>query len=204
MDSLDYSFKTDLYNEYFPKLEDLLKEYHNDKKNITVGNRINLSADGSRLKSMTLGIRGAPGLASKRKDKSLNPHLTLHTQTPKGFEIYKLIYTIISLVFPNFEFNSIIVNYNSNFKIHKDIKNIYEDSVIFTIGDHEDGKLIIYDDNKIEIDKLYIDKYPIKFAGKSIFHSTEKFTGTRYCIVAYQTKPKYHFCPFEKEIHKLD
>ena len=203
MNQLEQEYKANLYNQLFPTLQKMLKDYHNDSSKISVGNRLNLSADGSRLKSLTLGVRG-PAFLSIRKDKTLSPHLTLHTQTPMGFNIYKQIYTIIGLVFPTFEFNSIIVNYNSNFLIHKDKKNIYENSVMFTIGDHEGGKIIIYDDDKIELDRLYIDKYPIKFAGKSTYHSTEPFTGTRYCIVAYQTKPKYHFDPFLRESYLID
>ena len=200
MNDLSYNLKTQLYNHYFLELDDLLEKYHNDKSNITVGNRINLSQDGSRLKSLTLGVRGQPGLAANRKNKSLNPHLTLHTQTAEGFEIYKLIYTIIGMVYPSFQFNSVIVNYNSNFLMHKDLKNINDDSVIFTLGQHTDGGLHLYDDDKNLIETKYIWKYPTKFAGKTTYHSTEKFYGDRWCIVAYQTKPLYHFCPFRKEL----
>ena len=203
MEDLSYELKTQLYNHYFIELENLLKEYHNDQTKITVGNRINLSKDGKRLKSLTLGIRG-PFFLSIRKDKTLNPHLTKHTQTPIGHEIYKLIYTIIGMVFPDFQFNSIIVNFNSNFKIHKDERNVNKDSVMFTVGDHDGGGLEIYDDNKDYVETKYIDKYPIRFKGKSTYHSTEEFTGTRYCIVAYQTKPKLHYDPYEKEIYTLD
>ena len=174
MDDLEYELKTQLYNHYFIELENLLKDYHNDQTKITVGNRINLSKDGRRLKSLTLGIRG-PFFLSIRKDKTLNPHLTKHTQTPIGHEIYKLIYTIIGMVFPDFQFNSIIVNFNSNFKIHKN-----------------------------HLETIYIDKYPIRFGGKTTYHSTEPFTGTRYCIVAYQTRPKLHYDPYEKEIYTLN
>ena len=130
MEDLEYDLKTQLYNKYFIELEELLEEYHNEKTKITVGNRLNLSADGSRLKSLCLGVRG-PFFLAIRKDKTLNPHLTKHTQTPKGFEIYKLIYTIIGMIFPDFEYNSIIVNFNSNFIIHKDTRNVNPDSVIF-------------------------------------------------------------------------
>ena len=202
MNELEYNLKTQLYNEYFPKLEELLLEYHNKKTKITVGNRLNLSADGSRLKSLCLGVRG-PFFLAIRKDKTLNPHLTKHTQTEKGHEIYKLIYTIIGMVFPDFQFNSIIVNFNSNFLIHKDSKNVNTDSVMFTVGYHEGGGLHLYNDEKELIETKYIDKYPIRFSGKTTYHSTEEFTGTRYCIVAYQTAPKYHYDPFEKEIYKL-
>ena len=79
MNDLAYNLKTQLYNEYFIELEELLEEYHNKKTKISVGNRIGLSKDGSRLKSLVLGVRG-PAFANKRKNKTLNPHLTLHTQ----------------------------------------------------------------------------------------------------------------------------
>tara|TARA_R110000787_G_scaffold72099_1_gene160581 strand:+ start:37 stop:645 length:609 start_codon:yes stop_codon:yes gene_type:complete len=202
MDDLDLDLKRQLYNEYFIELEELLEDYHNEKTKITVGNRLNLSADGSRLKSLCLGVRG-PFFLAIRKDKTLNPHLTKHTQTPKGAEIYKLLYTIIGMIFPDFQFNSIIVNFNSNFIIHKDERNVNPDSVIFTVGDHKNGGLDIYDDNKEWVETKYIKKYPIRFAGKTTYHSTEPFTGTRYCIVAYQTAPKFHYDPFEREIYTL-
>tara|TARA_R110000803_G_scaffold63077_3_gene123632 strand:- start:1507 stop:2130 length:624 start_codon:yes stop_codon:yes gene_type:complete len=183
---------------YFKKLEKLLVKYHNEETKITVGNRINLSSDGTRLKSLTLGVRGAPGLASKRKDKSLNPNLTKHTQTKVGFKIYKLIYEIVSMTYPAFEFNSIIVNFNSKFLIHKDLKNVNDDSVIFSLGQHTDGGLNIFNDNKELIETKYIWHHPTKFDGKTTYHSTEDFSGDRYCIVAYQTKPKFHLCPYRK------
>ena len=130
--------------------------------------------------------------------------MTAHTQTKMGHDIYKLIYTIIGMIFPSFVFNSVIINYDSNFLMHKDERNMNEHSVMFTVGAHEGGGLHIYDDNEELIDTLYIDKHPIKFAGKSTYHSTEPFTGTRYCIVAYQTKPKFHYDPFEREIYSVE
>ena len=87
MDDLDLDLKRQLYNEYFIELEELLEDYHNEKTKITVGNRLNLSADGSRLKSLCLGVRG-PFFLAIRKDKTLNPHLTKHTQTKTGHKIY--------------------------------------------------------------------------------------------------------------------
>ena len=69
MDDLDYDFKAQLHNNYFVELKKLLEEYHNKKTKISVGNRIGLSKDGSRLKSLTLGIRG-PFFLSIRKDKT--------------------------------------------------------------------------------------------------------------------------------------
>ena len=203
MDLISYDLKAQLHSIYFPRLEELLLEYHNDQTKITVGNRLNISANGKRLKSLCLGIRG-PLFLAIRKNKTLNPHLTAHTQTKMGHEIYKLIYTIIGMVFPSFQFNSIIVNYDSEFLIHKDERNMNEHSVMFTIGEHDGGGLHIYDDNQQLIDTLYIDHHPIKFPGKTTYHSTEPFIGTRYCIVAYQTKPKYHYDPFEREIYSIE
>tara|TARA_R110002110_G_scaffold81784_2_gene212640 strand:- start:50 stop:634 length:585 start_codon:yes stop_codon:yes gene_type:complete len=187
---------------FFTELEYLLKQYHNSSK-ISVGNRQCLSKDGSRLKSLTLGVRGAPGLASKRKDKTLSPHLTKHTQTETGHEIYKLLYTIIGLAHPSFEFNSIIVNFNSNFVKHKDKKNVNINSVIFSVGTHTGGGLEIYNDDDELIKILNIKRKPTLFAGKTTTHATEPFEGQRWCIVAYQTKPKFHYCPFEKQLHAL-
>ena len=50
------------------------------------------------------------------------------------------------------------------------------------------------------IETKYIWKYPTKFSGKTTYHSTENYYGDRWCIVAYQTKPPYHYCPFTKEL----
>lgn len=202
MDDLDYDFKAQLHNNYFVELKKLLEEYHNKKTKITVGNRIELSKDGSRLKSLVLGVRG-PYFLAIRKDKTLNPHLTLHTQTKTGHRIYELCYSIISMVYPRFDFNSIIINFNSMFTMHKDKKNLNNDSVIFSIGDHEGGGLEIFNDEKELIDTKYIKKYPTKFSGKTTYHATEEFTGDRWCIVAYQIKVPYHYDPYEKELISL-
>ncbi len=203
MDDLDYEMKTQLYNHYFTELEELLEAYHNEKTKISVGNRIGLSKDGSRLKSLVLGVRGS-AFANKRKDKTLNPHLTKHTHTAIGHRIYELCYTIISMVYPAFEFNSIIINFNSTFTMHKDKKNLHDDSVIFSLGQHEGGGLELYNDNKELIDTKYIWKTPTKFAGKKIYHATEDFGfGDRWAIVAYQIKTPYHYDPYEKELISL-
>ena len=203
MDDLDYDFKAQLHNNYFVELKKLLEEYHNKKTKISVGNRLELSKDGSRLKSLVLGVRG-PYFLAIRKDKTLNPHLTLHTQTKTGHRIYELCYSIISMVYPRFDFNSIIINFNSMFTMHKDKKNLHDDSVIFTVGQHEGGGLELYDDNKELIDTKYIWKYPTKFAGKKIYHATEDFgCGDRWCIVAYQIRAPYHYDPYEKELISL-
>ena len=189
--------------EYFNELEELLREYHNHHTKISVGNRIKLSQDGSRLKSLCLGVRGAPGLAIKRRDKTLCPHLTKHTQTEKGHAIYTLIYTMISFIYPDFQFNSIIVNFNSNFIKHKDKKNVNRDSVIFSVGNHTGGGLELYDDDDTLREIKHIYHNLTRFAGKTTTHATQPFDGERWCIVAYQTKPKYHYCPFEKQLHAL-
>ena len=199
MDNLTYEMKTQLYNHYFLELEELLNEYHNYKNKISVGNRIGLMKDGKRAKSLVLGVR-SPMFVHKRKDKSLNPHLTKHTQTPIGFKIYELCYTIISMVYPRFDFNQIIINFNSEFLIHKDSRNKDPDSVIFSVGNHEGGGLHIYDDDKNLKDTIRIWKNPIKFAGKKIYHSTQEYTGNRWCIVAYRIKTNKHYEPYEKKI----
>ena len=202
MDNLTREMKTQLYNNYFTELEELLEDYHNEETKISVGNRIGLSQDGSRLKSLVLGVRGS-SFASRRKDKTLNPHLTKHTHTEKGHRIYELCYTIISMVYPAFEFNSIIINFNSNFTMHKDSKNLHDDSVIFTLGQHTYGGLELFDDNKKLKDSIYIWKNPTKFSGKTTYHATEEFDGDRWAVVAYQIKAPYHYDPYEKELINL-
>ena len=77
MDDLDYDLKTQLYNEYFIELEELLEDYHNEKTKITVGNRLNLSADGSRLKSLCLGVRG-PFFLAIRKDQKAQRYISFY------------------------------------------------------------------------------------------------------------------------------
>lgn len=183
------------YNE----LEELLLNYHNDKTKISVGNRTTLIKNKKRPKSLVLGVRSLK-FVNARKDKSLNPHLTMHTQTDIGFKIYKLSYEIIKKSFPDFNFNQIIINYNTNFLIHKDSRNKDLDSVIFSVGNHKGGGLCLYDNDKNLIEIKYIKKNPIKFSGKITYHSTEPFEGIRYSVVAYMIKTNLHYNPYTKQI----
>jgi len=200
MEDLDNDLKNQLYNHYFVELETLLKVYHNRKTKISVGNRLNIIKDHKRPKSLVLGVR-SPFFLSARKDKTLNPHISKHTQTEIGHRIYELCYTIISMVYPNFDFNQIIINFNTDFLIHKDKKNKDPDSVIFSVGDHEGGGLNIYDDDKNLLGTTYIWKYPVKFSGKTTYHSTEDYTGNRWSVVAYRIKTNKHYDPYERELY---
>ena len=184
-------------------LLEMLQEYHNKKTKISVGNRTNIIKDRKRPKSLVLGVR-SPFFLAARKDKTLNPHLTKHTQTAKGFEIYKLIYKLIGLCYPDFEFNQIIINFNTEFIPHKDSKNKNNSSFMMTVGGFTGGRLKLFEDDTQESFELIdINEKPILFDGKNTFHSTEFYIGERYCIVAYQTKTPYHFDPFEKEVIDL-
>jgi len=205
MEDLDYDLKTQLYNHYFVELETLLKVYHNRKTKISVGNRLNIIKDHKRPKSLVLGVR-SPFFLSARKDKTLNPHISKHTQTEIGHRIYELCYTIISMVYPNFDFNQIIINFNTDFLIHKDSRNRDPDSVIFSVGDHDGGGLNIYDDDKNLIKTLDIWKNPTRFAGKTTYHSTEEIREdilgrkNRWSVVAYRIKTNKHYDPYEREL----
>ena len=184
------------------RVEKLISEYHNKKSRISVGNRLHKVLNHKRPKSLVLGVR-SPYFLSNRKDKTLHPKLTTHTHTEKGFEIYTLLYYIISKSYPSFEFNQIIVNYNTDFIIHKDFKNKNDNSVMFSLGNFTGGGLHIYDDDKKLVDTLHLYLKPTLFKGKHIYHSTEKFEGERYCVVAYQIKTNYRYDPFTKEVIKL-
>lgn len=203
MENLSSTLQKELKTYYFPKLHEMLKAYHNAKTKISVGNRINIIKDNKRPKSLILGVR-SPFFLAARKDKTLNPHLTKHTQLPGGFEIYKLIYEIIGMIYPEFEFNQIIINFNTIFKPHVDRSNKNEDSFMLGIGDYDYGRIKLFDDASLKTWKIVdIKNKPLLFSGKTTWHGTEHYTGDRYCIVAYQTKTKYHYDPFERQLHAL-
>ena len=190
----------------------LYEKLKNFKKYPTVGNRIKLSKSGKRLKSLLLGIRSEVG-AYNRLNKKLNPNIMENTITPEGNELYKLIDSIIKSKYPDFDFNQIIINKNSNFLIHKDKNNLNPESLIFAVGTYEKesgGGIALYNDldveynnntyrckeNKIPYNILQIKNNPTIFKGKEIYHSTQDFTGQRYCIVAYMNKIPLKYIPY--------
>lgn len=192
----------------------LYETLKNFKKYPTVGNRIKLSKSGKRLNSLLLGIRSEVG-AYNRLNKKLNPNIMENTITPEGNELYKLIDSIIKSKYPDFNFNQIIINKNSSFHIHKDKNNLNPESLIFAVGNYEEnlgGGIELYDDLAVECSNniyrckvnnkpyniLKIKNNPTIFKGKEIYHSTQDFTGDRYCIVAYRNKIPLKYIPYSK------
>ena len=190
----------------------LYEKLKNYPKYPSVGNRIKLSKSGKRLNSLLLGIRSKVG-AYYRKNKKLNPNIMEQTTTPEGNELYKIISTIIKNKYPDFNFNQIIINKNSNFLIHKDKNNLNPESLIFSVGNYEEdlgGGIELYADPDVECidnilrcikdrkpyDILHIKNNPIIFKGKEIYHSTQDFIGDRYCVVAYMNKIPLRYIPY--------
>lgn len=67
---------------------------------------------------------------------------------------------------------------------HKDKMNKSK-SVLFGLGDYEDGETIIYDDDDVPY-KYNINNTPIMFDGAKYYHEVLPFkNGTRYSIVSY-------------------
>jgi hypothetical protein len=93
------------------------------------------------------------------------------------------IYNECKKLFPNFEFESVIINKNFLCPPHKDTNNI-GDSIIVGLGDYTGGDLIIEDEPHCI---LYS---PLIFNGSENTHWTAPFLGDRYSVVLCKTKFK--------------
>lgn len=85
----------------------------------------------------------------------------------------------------DFRWNALTINKNFTCKIHKDSYFNKGQSLVFTLGNFTGGRLIIYDDDKQEIERIDVKDQPYIWNAYDVFHSTEEFTGTRYAVVAY-------------------
>jgi hypothetical protein len=109
--------------------------------------------------------------------------------TKNGDTIYHTINDCISKYCKknniDFRWNALTINKNFTCKIHKDSFFNKGKSLVFTLGDFTGGRLILYDDEKQEIERIDVKNQPYIWDAYDVYHSTEEFIGTRYCVVAY-------------------
>ena len=134
----------------------------------TSGNRKVLTHDQSRPSSMPCGMK-----------KELSGLYGLPAFDKQNPEIYPVIRDFINKYAPDFDFNSGYINKNVQMIPHKD-KNNVDTSLIFGLGDYEQGRLFV------EGKGIDIKWKLIEFDGKREEHWTEFFTGDRYSVVIYK------------------
>jgi len=104
---------------------------------------------------------------------------------PEGCELWLSLVNFYKTYFPDFKYNSIIVNRECEYTIHKDARNRSNKTLSFSLGDYTGGRLILYDEDKKEVDRIDTNYQPYIFDGMNTWHSVEEFEGERYSIVAY-------------------
>jgi len=102
-----------------------------------------------------------------------------------GLNLWLHLSTFYKTYYPDFKYNSIIVNRDCEYAIHKDGRNRSNKTLSFSLGDYTGGRLIIYDDDKKEVERVDTNYRPYIFDGMNTWHSVEKFEGERYSVVAY-------------------
>ena len=164
MSSLKYYDIDDEGIETMKKIHKALTEV----KFQTSGNRKVLTHDQSRPSSMPMGMK-----------KELNGLYGLPTFDKENPHIYPMIRDFINKYAPDFDFNAGYINKNVQMIPHKD-KNNVDTSLIFGLGDYQQGRLFV-EGTPVDI------KYKlIEFDGKREEHWTEFFTGDRYSVVIYK------------------
>lgn len=146
------------------KIEELLSvvKFH------TSGNRKVLTTNYERPASMPIGMK-----------KELNGTYAQPLFDKENPHIYPVIRDFINKYAPHFDFNAGYINKNVQMIPHKD-KNNVDTSIIFAVGDYENGELNV-EGNKYDI------KYKLlEFDGKRMEHWVEFFTGTRFSIILYK------------------
>tara|TARA_R110000765_G_scaffold151366_3_gene254002 strand:+ start:395 stop:919 length:525 start_codon:yes stop_codon:yes gene_type:complete len=91
------------------------------------------------------------------------------------------IYNECRRLFPDFDFESVIINKNLLCPPHKDTNNI-GDSLIIGLGDYNYGDLVIEDEHHCI---LYS---PLIFNGSKLTHYTDEFEGDRYSVILFNSK----------------
>lgn len=150
--------------EWMKRIEEMLK----DVKFHTSGNRKVLTTNYVRPASMPIGMKKElNGTYAEPLFDRENPH------------IYPVIRDFVNKYAPNFDFNAGYINKNVQMIPHKD-KNNVDTSVIFGVGDYEQGRLFVEGEG-------HDIKYKLcEFDGKRLEHWTEFFTGDRYSIILYK------------------
>jgi hypothetical protein len=158
----------------FDKLEKLIIEYDwkVNKQNTTAGWR-------SGVYSLSVGktyhwcTPGIPLLPTRAMNKD------------------RRIYDECKNLFPDFDFEMIIINKNTIAPPHRDKNNIGK-SLIIGFGDYNYGNLLIEDNSTKIVEEHCIYWSPLYFDGKNDLHWNEEFIGNRYSIILGNSKVLRH------------
>lgn len=130
----------------------------------------------------------------RKGEYSLSVGLTCHWMKPGKPTLPTIrmrkdprIYNECKKLFPDFDFEMVIINKNFLCAPHKDINNTTE-SLIVGLGDYDGGDLCIEDHKTGQVSKHCIWRSPLYFNGKDNRHWTDDFTGTRYTVVLGNAK----------------
>tara|TARA_R110002020_G_scaffold46464_1_gene132147 strand:+ start:775 stop:1284 length:510 start_codon:yes stop_codon:yes gene_type:complete len=106
---------------------------------------------------------------------------------PKYSKIYELAKAVIKKSKPDFKYNTIQFNKNARMAKHIDGYNVGI-STMLGLGDYTGGDLIIYDEKGKNPKKVETKNKWVTFNGSKLPHETDKFKGTRYTLVFFNTE----------------
>ena len=140
----------------------------------TVNNRFRLV--GHRPNSFVLGIQKVCG--KYRLGRWMKEERTL--------KLWVMLCDFMKTHYDDFIWNSVIVNKNNKFDIHKD-KNNKEGtkSLVIGLGNYSGGELKLYNDDKQILYGVDVKYKPFVYDLKNTYHSVEEFIGDRYSIVFF-------------------
>jgi len=139
-----------------------------------VNNRFRLV--GHRPNSFVLGVQKVCG--KYRVGRYMKEMRTL--------KLWVMLCDFMKTHYPDFFWNSVIVNKNNRFDIHKDSNNKEgTTSMVIGLGDYAGGDLKLYDDDKQVLFAVSVKCCPFFYDLKNTYHSVEEFIGDRYSLVFY-------------------
>ena len=165
----------------------ILTEYIRDLEFIDNTRRKKINSNKGKTYSMLYGVTPYSILRSKepktfrQKDPNSNYYLTV------GRMKYPILQNVFeefrNLYFPDFEFNSVMINKNLKTKRHKDGQNVGE-SILLGLGDYSEGYInVMQNDGRFK--KFRTWHKLNKFNGSKYEHYTSNFTGERFTLVFY-------------------
>jgi len=101
------------------------------------------------------------------------------------------IYNECKRLFPDFEFEMVVINKNFKCPPHKD-KNNTQKSLIVGLGNYNGGDLIIENSETGETERHCILYSPLYFNGRDNTHYTDDYTGDRYTVILGNSKFRSH------------
>ena len=149
-----------------------------------VSTRNNIKRSGHTQYGFVLGKVRMRGSGLKYNDKVVRD--SNRTSSPKYARVYELAKAVIKKAKPDFKFNSIQFNKNGRTAKHVDGNNVGV-SAMLGLGDYTGGDIFIYNEDGNNPKKVKTKNRWVTFNGSKLPHETEKFSGTRYTLVYYNT-----------------